>query len=97
VAYPASVLRVGALVCLSVVAACDRGPVSDARADAICSDRARAAAAPQGRIGLGGGTSGFTGGISISVSADYLAGRNPDEVYATCFADLTGRSLQEVR
>lgn len=77
-----------ALLALGTLAAC--GPVSPERAYEICTERARAAAGPTGEIGIGIGSGGPSTRIEIGITTDYLAGRDPQEVYATCYRQQTG-------
>ncbi|QQA45034.1 hypothetical protein FHY64_16050 [Pelagovum pacificum] len=74
---------------LAGVAAC--GPVSPEQASRRCEDRARAAEGPQGSVTVGmNSRSGGFGGAEVSVSSDYLRGRDPLAVYRSCVYDLTG-------
>ena len=81
------------LVILSFLAlgACTPVPVSPQRAAEICEDKARAAQGPTGRVSVGTNsrTGGF-GGVQIGVSSDFIAGRDPLEVYQQCVFDRTG-------
>lgn len=66
------------------------GPASPDRAYATCSERARAALGPTGTFSIGTGSGGTRTGASISISTDYLAGRDPEEVYQSCYTQMTG-------
>jgi len=79
---------IGALA-LSALAACDR-TVSAERAYEECSERARLAAAPRGEIGIGVGTGGPSARAGLTITSDFIAGRNPQTVYDSCFRNLTG-------
>ena len=76
------------LPCL--VAACDI-PVDPARAADDCEARARAAQAPESRITLGANsnTGPFASG-SVSVSSDFVRGRDPVALYESCVFQKTG-------
>lgn len=77
-----------ALLMLSV-AAC--GQISPERAAEICEERARDAQGPTGGVTLG--TNSRTGGfasVEIGVTTDFIAGRDPVEVYEECVFDRTG-------
>lgn len=72
------------------LAAC--GPVSVERAEAMCYERARLAAAPRGEIGLGVSSDGSTASrIKLEVSSDYIAGRDPSAVYDACVYQKSGQ------
>ncbi|MCF2869599.1 hypothetical protein L0664_00850 [Octadecabacter sp. G9-8] len=72
-------------------AGCTPAPVSPERVAEICEDRARAAQGPTGgvTIGTNSRTGGF-GSVEIGVSSDFISGRDPIEVYATCVFERTG-------
>jgi len=72
--------------------ACATGEVTLAEAEAACAHRAQAAAAPTGAISIGAGNrTGLFGGISIGVTSDFLAGRDPRDVYTSCVERKTGQ------
>lgn len=73
------------------LAAC--GPISPEAAARVCQDRARAAAAPQGSYYVGVSTAqpGPVVGGTLSVSSDYLLGRDPYEVYDQCVREKSGQ------
>lgn len=79
-------IAIGAV--LAGLAAC--GPMSASRAYDICSERARLAAHPRGMVGVGVGSGGPTATGSITISSDYLRGRDPYLVYDACFRQHTG-------
>jgi len=80
-----------ALSAICVVAGCDLPPLSPDRAAEICEERARAAQGPTGRVTVGSNSnSGPFGGVEIGVSSDFVAGRDPLEVYEQCIFDRTG-------
>lgn len=86
-------MRVLALMALSVLpllAAC--GPVPLAQAERECFERARLAQQPRGQIGVGIGSGGATAGnVSLTVSSDYLTGRDPSQVYESCVYQKSGQ------
>ena len=85
----ASILAAAPLLVASVVlASC--GPVSERVAYERCTDRARLADGPRGNVGIGVGTGGVSTSTSLTISSDYIAGRDPRAVYDSCFRDLTG-------
>ncbi len=72
-----------------VLTAC--GPVSPEVAAAQCEERARAAQGPTGEIGVGINSDGnVSTGLSIGLSSDFIAGRDPEEVYVNCVRQKTG-------
>ncbi|MEZ5887616.1 MAG: hypothetical protein R3D56_12150 [Paracoccaceae bacterium] len=78
-----------ALVAAAFLAAC--GPMSVERAERECFQRARLAAAPRGTVAVGVGSGGHTrAGLSLSVSSDYLQGRDPSAVYDACVVQKSG-------
>lgn len=76
-------------VSLALLVAC--GPVSPEAARRQCTERANAAVAPTGEVGIGITNRGrVSGGIEIGVSSDYLSGRDPEAVYRDCMIAKTG-------
>ena len=68
------------------------GPIPVEQAEAICYDDARLAERPRGSVGFGIDFDGNTAaGISLSLSSDYLTGRDPDQVYANCVYQRSGQ------
>ena len=71
------------LVLLLLLAAC--GPMSLPEAERQCIATARLAQAPRGSVGMGIGSGGRRAGhVDLTVTSDYLLGRDPDAVYADC-------------
>lgn len=80
--------RLAPLLLLALVAC---APPTPERAAAICEERARKAAGPTGGITVGvNSEDGPFTEVEIGISSDYLAGRDPMEVYVSCVYDLTG-------
>ena len=73
----------------ALLAGCDT-TVSPERAYDQCSERARLAAQPRGEIGFGVGSGGPSAGASLTISSDFITGRDPQLVYENCFRNLTG-------
>lgn len=77
----------------SGIAAC--GPVPVAQAERICLEDARAATAPRTEVAVGIGSDGHSvrpmGGISFEVSSDYIAGRDPADVFTNCVVRRSGQ------
>lgn len=72
------------------------GPVSVAEAERSCLDDARLAQGPRGSVSLGVASSSGrvrpTTGVEIEVSGDYLAGRDPSAVFASCVQRRSGQA-----
>lgn len=64
--------------------------VSPERAYERCAERARLAAQPRGSIGIGAGSGGTSTNLQLTITSDFLQGRDPQLVYENCFRDLTG-------
>jgi hypothetical protein len=78
------------LVLPLTLTACDT-TVSAERAYEECSERARLAERPRGSVGLGVGSGGrAVSSFDVTVTGDFLAGRDPYVVYDQCFRRLTG-------
>ena len=84
-------MRAVALIGLMLVlAAC--GPISPGRAADVCEDRANAAVAPTGEVGIGINNKGNVGSnFEIGITSDYIQGRDPYEVYESCVRQKTGQ------
>lgn len=68
------------------------GPIPVEQAEAICYNDARLAQQPRGAVGFGMDSRGRTAaGISLSISSDYLLGRDPDAVYSSCVYQRSGQ------
>ena len=81
------IVAVGALVL--GLAAC--GPVPLPLAEQQCIEPARLAQGPRGSISFVADNRGnFGTGVSVGISSDYIAGRDPDTVYATCVQSKSG-------
>ena len=80
-----------ALLALPVLAACEAGPVDPLRAARLCEEQARAAQGPTGEVAVGASSSdGPFAALGVTLSTDYLSGRDPQEVYRTCVMERTG-------
>ncbi len=82
-------IGMGLIATTAILAACD-APVSERRAYETCSERARLAQGPGGRVGVGVGSGGLSSDLNVTITSDFLRGRDPQIVYDTCFRDLTG-------
>ena len=84
-----------------LIAGCNNEPVSVQRAMAQCMEPTRKASGPTGTFGIGADSGkGLSTTFSIELSTDYLAGRNPDEVFDECVVSRSGsapdRSYSEI-
>lgn len=73
---------------LLMLAAC--GPMTLAEAERQCFERARLAKQPRGEVFVGGGTNGAVAGLDVTISSDYLTGRDPSAVYESCVMSKVG-------
>ncbi len=76
------------LLVLAGLAAC--GPIPREAAERQCFERARLAAHPRGEVAVGVGTGGPSAGLEVTVSSDYLQGRDPANVYSNCVVQRSG-------
>ena len=75
---------------LLALAAC--GPVSVQQAERDCFERARLAQQPRGMVKLGATSGGnVAGGLDLSVSSDYLMGKDPSAVFESCVMTKSGQ------
>jgi hypothetical protein len=75
------------------LAACAPVPVDPERVAQQCEERARAAQGPTGSVTLGvNSRSGPSVGAAIGVTGDFLAGRDPMQVYESCVFQRTGQA-----
>jgi len=73
-----------------LLAAC--GPVPVERAEQQCFQRARLATQPRGEVFVGVGSGGgMRGGVDLTVSSDYVLGRDPSAVYDLCVQARSGQ------
>ena len=76
---------------LAVLSAC--GPIPVEVAEQQCLEPAQLAQRPRGSVGIVADSSGNVGTtFSIGISADYLAGKDPDQVYASCVYGRSGQN-----
>lgn len=72
------------------LAAC--GPISPQEAADQCEERARAAQGPTGEARIGvNSEKGVVGGVSLKITSDFVAGRDPQIVYENCVVQKTGQ------
>ena len=74
-----------------LLAACEQVPMDPEQAALACEQRARGAQGPTGSVVLGASSDdGPFLGTSIGITGDYLAGRDPVQVYDDCVIQKTG-------
>ena len=74
---------------LLVLAAC--GPIPLPQAERECFQKARLAQQPRGEISLGANSDGkAVGGVELTVTSDYIMGRDPSAVYDACVMQRAG-------
>ncbi len=72
-----------------LLAAC--GPVSVQQAERECLPKARLAQQPRGEVAVGVGSNGRVGSrAEVTVSSDFLLGRDPNQVFETCVIQRSG-------
>jgi hypothetical protein len=78
-----------ALSLLLLLAAC--GPVSVQQAERECLPKARLAQQPRGEVAIGVNSDGRVGSrAEVTVSSDFLLGRDPNQVFETCVIQRSG-------
>lgn len=82
-------LAFSAFTVLPLLAAC--GPMSVERAEEACYDRARLAAGPRGLVAVGAGSDGPASKVRLSVSSEWLQGKDPAELYNSCVYRKSGQ------
>ena len=69
------------------------GPIPLAMAEQQCIEPAQLAQRLQGSFGIVADSNGNVGTtLSIGISSDYLAGRDPNQVYAQCVFQRSGQN-----
>lgn len=80
-----------ALILPVFAAAC--GPIPVQEAERQCFERARLAEQPRGNVSVGIGSDGkATGGFDVTVTSDFLMGRDPAAVYDICVQQKSGQA-----
>ena len=82
-------LSIITVVASAFLVACSAPQMTYVEAMAFCLEKADAAEAPQGAVGLSVGTGGTNANFSISLSDSYLRGDDPKVVYETCMNELS--------
>lgn len=69
------------------------GPMSQHAAEERCFQTARAAAGPTGEGAIGIGSGGRSRGkLEVTISSDWLTGKDPSAVYETCVMSKSGQA-----
>ncbi len=77
------------LIPLLMLMAC--GPISLQEAERQCFERARLAQQPRGELAVGVDSNGNAGaGLELTVTSDFLMGKDPSAVYETCVMSKSG-------
>jgi len=66
------------------------GPVPVAQAERDCLERARLAQQPRGTIGVGASNSGPAARLDVTISSDFILGRDPSAVFDACVMQRSG-------
>lgn len=67
------------------------GPISREQAERECLHQARLAEHPRGSVGLGIDSTGkVTPTLDVTISSDFLQGRDPSQVYDNCVVKRSG-------
>jgi hypothetical protein len=82
--------RLLALLPVLAIAAC--GPIPVQQAERICLERAHEAVQPRGHIAVGGGTDGAKASVGLTISSDFLLGRDPSAVFDQCVLQRSGQA-----
>jgi hypothetical protein len=82
-------MRQALVLALLLLAAC--GPIPRAQAERQCLHDARLAEHPRGSVGLGVGSDGRAHLVGdVTISSDFLQGRDPSQVYDNCVFKRSG-------
>lgn len=78
------------LVVLPPLAAC--GPMPVDQAERLCTEKANEALRPRGELALGVGSGGRpVGALDVTISTDFLLGRDPAQVFDACVKARSGQ------
>ncbi|MEF3048154.1 hypothetical protein [Pseudotabrizicola sp. L79] len=69
------------------------GPIPVEQAERQCLERARLAQQPRGEIGVGVDSTGKArGNLEVTVTSDFIMGRDPSAVYDLCVQQKSGQA-----
>lgn len=78
------------LFALLPLAAC--GPIPVDQAERACVETANLALRPRGTVGVGIGSGGqVAGNLDVTVSTDFITGRDPSAVFDSCVKSRSGQ------
>lgn len=78
------------LVALPPLAAC--APLAVDQAERLCVEEANQARRPRGKVALGVGSGGRpVGALDVTISTDFLLGRDPAQVFDSCVKARSGQ------
>lgn len=72
-----------------LLAACS--PMTVERAERECLHRARLAEAPRGMVKVGAGNGGARAVLDLSISSDFILGKDPSAIYDACVYQKSGQ------
>lgn len=83
-------MRILGLFALLPLLAC--GPISQQQAERECLAQARLAQQPRGSVAVGIGSDGRArSAIDVTISSDFIQGRDPSQVYDNCVVRRSGQ------
>ena len=68
------------------------GGMSVERAESTCVEDAKAARGPTGTLAVGTTSEGPRAKADITISTDWVSGRDPEEAYASCVLRRSGKA-----
>jgi hypothetical protein len=77
--------------CVVAAAATACGPIPVDRAEDQCFERARLAAQPRGEVGIGTTSDGPAVRGEVTITSDFLQGRDPSALYDACVFQKSGQ------
>lgn len=82
-------MRKALAVLLLGLSAC--GPIPVQQAEDQCVEKARLAQQPRGEVGIGISSDGPAANAEVTISSDFLLGRDPSAVYDACVVQKSGQ------
>ncbi|MEZ5778691.1 MAG: hypothetical protein R3E44_10050 [Paracoccaceae bacterium] len=67
------------------------GPMTVERAERECFEQARLAAHPRGMVAVGAGSGGPAAKVKLSISSDFIQGKDPSALYDACVYRKSGQ------
>lgn len=84
-------IRTPILAALAAILLAACGPMSVEQAERACFERASLAERPRGLVAVGAGSGGMASKVRLSISSDYLQGRDPSALYDACVYQKSGQ------